>query len=84
MDNVTDSDAKSMLLDKRDPEQKLSDEHYFSLRYSISCYHVEEKLSEEYQRVEKSEASEIDFVNLPYFISCHPPCPEPRRDEVWQ
>ena len=31
-----------------------------------------------------SEASEMDFVNLQYFITCHPPCFELCKEEIWE
>ncbi|CAF9910216.1 MAG: hypothetical protein HETSPECPRED_009655, partial [Heterodermia speciosa] len=41
-------------------------------------------LWEVYKRVEASEASELDFVNLQYFIACHPPCFELCKEEIWE
>ena len=41
-------------------------------------------LLETYRRVEASEASEMDFVNLQYFITCHPPHFELCKEEFWE
>ena len=41
-------------------------------------------LWEAYDRVERSEGSEMDFVNLQYFISCHEPYFELCKEEFWE
>ena len=41
-------------------------------------------LWEAYKKVETSEASEMDFINLQYFITCHPPHFELCKDEIWE
>lgn len=41
-------------------------------------------LWEAYKKVEASEASEMDFVNLHYFITCHPPHFELCQEEFWE
>ena len=41
-------------------------------------------LWETYGRVERSEASEMDFINLQYFISCHTPHFELCKEEFWE